>query len=78
MPEDKEGGQVIHERVLFKFIENDFEKLQKLFELHLKSFQQIQDFDLSLFQDSEEIIYLIQDYGFGLLEKIDFVIGFLN
>lgn len=34
LSDEKEGGLVIHERVLFKFIENDFEKLQRLFELH--------------------------------------------
>jgi hypothetical protein len=50
---------VIHERVVFKFIENSFEKLQRLFELHLKYYSQVEDFDLSKFEDAEEIEYLV-------------------
>ena len=46
-PLDEEDGEVTHERVLFKFIENSFEKLQRLFELHLKYHALIEDFDLS-------------------------------
>ena len=55
----EEGGVVIHERVVFKFIENSFEKLQRLFELHLKYYSQVEDFDLSKFEDAEEIEYLV-------------------
>lgn len=59
----QDGGRAVdHERVLFKFIENDFEKLQRLFELHLKYFGRVADFDLSKFNDSDEIQYLVDDY----------------
>lgn len=55
----EEGSVVIHDRVVFKFIENSFEKLQRLFELHLKYYSQVEDFDLSKFEDAEEIEYLV-------------------
>ena len=74
----KEGSVVIHDRVVFKFIENSFEKLQRLFELHLKYFSQVEDFDLSKFEDSEEIEYLVQDHRFDILESIDIIIIFLS
>ncbi|CDW73679.1 beta-catenin-like protein 1-like [Stylonychia lemnae] len=77
IPDEQESGKVIHERVLFKFIENDYEKLQRLFELHLKYFSLIEEFDLSQFQQKEEIDYLVEDYQFNILEQVDFIIGFL-
>ena len=55
----EEVGVVIHDRVVFKFIENSFEKLQRLFELHLKYYSQVEDFDLNKFEDTEEIEYLV-------------------
>ena len=74
--EDMESS-IPHERVLFKFMENNYEKLQRLFELHIKYFQRVEDFDLSKFEESEEIGYLGQDYGFQVLEKADTIIGYL-
>lgn len=67
-----------HERVLFKFIENSYEKLQRLFELHLKYFTDVEDFDLSKFETAEEIDYLTQDYHLEILELVDLLIGYLN
>lgn len=75
--EGEEGGALPHERVTFKFIENNFEKLQRLFELHLKYFQPIEDFDLSKFDSAEDIEYLVSDYRFDILEQVDALIGFL-
>ena len=48
--------------MLFKFIENSFEKLQRLFEIHLKYSSIIDEFDLSQFNAKEELDFLIQDY----------------
>ncbi len=44
---EKGSDSVIHERVLFKFIENDYQKLQRLFELHLKYLEPVSEFDLT-------------------------------
>jgi len=58
-PSKEDSSIVSHERALFKFIENSFEKLQRLFELHLKYYALIEDFDLSKFSDDQEIEYLV-------------------
>ena len=55
MPEQGESASVIHDRVMFKFIENYFEKLQRLFELHLKYFKFVEEFDLAQFTDPDEV-----------------------
>lgn len=52
------------ERVLFKFVENNFEKLQRLIELFNKYFEKIAEFALSEFKTQEEIQYLYSDYSF--------------
>lgn len=75
--QSQEGGIVSHERTIFKFIENDFEKLQRLFEIHIKYFAAVQDFDLSKFVEREDIEYLVDDYRFDILELADIIIGYL-
>jgi len=67
------------DRILFKFIENSFEKLTKLISLHHEYFNSIGDeFDLHQFTLVEDIEYLIQDYpSFNVLVSIDTVIGLL-
>lgn len=69
---------MLHDRVLFKFIEANFEKMQRLIELHLKYYEKIKDFDLSKFQEDEEIEYLAADYSFNTTQITDALIAFLH
>lgn len=69
---------LIHERVLFKFIENTFEKLQRLFELHIKLWQPLAEFELDKFEAPEEVQYLAEDYGLDRIERADLLIGLLQ
>jgi hypothetical protein len=64
--------------VIFKFIENDFEKLQRLIEFHQKLFEQVAEFDLTKFDSAEDVQYLIDDYRFETLELVDFLLAFLS
>lgn len=73
----EEGGAVRHERVIFKFIENNFEKLQRLIELHIDYSKNLHDFELNKFQTSEDIEYLVEDYKFDVLELVDIILAFL-
>ena len=72
---------VIRDRVIFKFIENKFEKLQRLVSLHNKYYQQIggdSGFDLKKFGNAPEIEYLAQDYPqFNVLAIVDMILGWL-
>lgn len=46
IPSDNGESAVSHERVIFKFIENNFEKLQRLIELHIEYSKNLHDFEL--------------------------------
>ena len=66
-----------HERVVFKFIENNFEKLQRLIELHLKLWNPLSEFDLDKFENAEEVGYLVEEFDLEILELVDVIIGYL-
>ena len=72
---------VVNDRVIFKFIENEFEKVKRLIQLHEQFYQSIggdSGFDLRQFNSAQDIEYLIQDYpAFNVLATIDTILGWL-
>lgn len=69
------------DRVIYKFIENDFEKIKRLVKLHEKYFKQIggeSGFDLRQFNKVTDIEYLANDYpAFNVLAIIDTILTWL-
>ena len=78
--EGEEGvkNRICAERLCFKFIENRFEKLIRLVELHKLLYSRIEEFDLAEFTQMAEIRQLEQHFDLDLLILVDSILGTLS
>ena len=70
--------RICAERLAFKFVENRFEKLVRLVELHKVVFSRIREFDLSQFAEAAEIQQLEEHFNLDLLILTDSLIATLS
>jgi len=64
----KESPNVTHDRVVYKFVENDYEKLQRVVELRLSESSKFEEYDMQKFEGEEE---LLEEIGYGKMQVID-------
>ena len=74
---DTEESKILRERLLFKFLENNFEKVNKLIEISMPLIHRISDFDLEKFKEIEEIEYLENDFNFELVALATMILAYL-
>ena len=71
-------NRICAERLCFKFIENRFEKLIRLVELHRLLYSRIEEFDLAEFTQMAEIRQLEEHFDLDLLILVDSLLGTLT
>ena len=70
-------GRICMERLCFKFVENRFEKLIRLVQLHKLVYGRLSEFDLAEFTQSEEIKQLEEHFNLDLLVIVDSILAIL-
>ena len=75
--EIKSKSKVCLERVSFKFLEQNCQKVTKLVRTHQIIFERVKDFNLEEFKSVEAIAQLDEHFGFAILALSDALLAYL-